>query len=149
MTATVYNCTYNCLITYNYRIRIFFFTSSHSSEWLKLCLSLTGWMTPAPFWWKLRRRSCEPNVGLCVKHLDLVAVDLVIGVKGTEAVRPPSEHKHLCADHGGGVEVPPACRWALRAEDKQITHLGYCVRAYLTPALGATQNCLHSFEPQI
>lgn len=76
-------------------------------------------MTPAAFGRNLRRWCREPDVGLRVKHLDLVAVDLIVGVKGSESVRPPAKHKHFRADHGGRVEVPPASWWALRAAEQQ------------------------------
>lgn len=86
-------------------------------------LSLTGWMTPAPFWGNLRWRCREPDVGLRVEHLDLVAVDLVIGVEGAEAVGPTTEHKHFCADHSGRVEVPPASWWPLRSRSRAHRHI--------------------------
>lgn len=70
-------------------------------------------MTPPSLWQRLCGQRAQPAVGLRIEHFDLVAVDLVVGVEGTEAVRSPSEHKHLRPDDGGRVEVPPACRSAL------------------------------------
>lgn len=83
-------------------------------EWrYRVCLCLTGRMTPTPLWQRLRGRCAQPAVGLRVEHFDLVTVDLVVGVEGAEAVGSPSEHKHLCPDDGGRVEVSPASRSAL------------------------------------
>ena len=70
-------------------------------------------MTPASFRQRLGRGAAQPAVGLGVKHFDLVAVDLVVGVEGAKAVCSPPKYKHLCSDDGGRVEVSPACWSAL------------------------------------
>lgn len=76
-------------------------------------------MTPASLWQWLCRRGGQPAVGLCVKHSDLVAVDLVVGVEGTETICPSPKHKHFCPDDGSRVEVSPACWAALQSRDQQ------------------------------
>lgn len=90
------------------------------TDFMCVCLCLTGWVTSASLWQWLCWRGAQPAVGLCVEHFDLVAVDLIVGVEGTKAVCSPSKHKHLCPDDGGWVEVPPACRSALWREDQQM-----------------------------
>lgn len=57
-------------------------------------------MAPASLRRWLCGRGAQPAVGLGVEHLDLVAVDLVVGVEGAEAIGSPAEHKHLRPDDG-------------------------------------------------
>lgn len=66
-------------------------------------------MTPASLYQRLCYWGVQPSVGHRLEHPDHVAVQLIVGVERTKAVRTSSKHKHLCPDDGGRVEVPPPC----------------------------------------
>lgn len=78
-------------------------------------------MAPAALYHWLCHRGAQPAVGHRLKHPDHVAVQLIVGVERTKAVRTASKHKHLCPDDGGGVEVPPACWGTLGTHNQQTS----------------------------
>lgn len=89
------------------------------ADGVRMRSDLTGRVAAASVRRRLRGRAAQPTVGLRVEHFDLVAVDLVVGVEGSEAVGSAPEHKHLSADDGGRVEVPPSGRSSLEVRGQR------------------------------
>lgn len=70
-------------------------------------------MAPAPLRQHRGGWTVQPGLGPRVKDADAVAVNLIVGVEWPETVGTAPKDIHVIAQHGGRVEVPPACGVAL------------------------------------